>query len=251
MTSHLVPAVALSARSITKTFGTDEAPVQALRGVDLDVAGGRVTAIMGQSGSGKSTLLQLLAGLDAPTTGRVWLGEKEITGLRDEELTLLRRERMGFVFQSFNLLPALTAAENIRLPFLLAGTRLSSDTQEWIDAVVARLGLTDRLEHRPFELSGGQQQRVAIARALVTRPDVIFADEPTGALDSTSSSEVLALLRDASVTDGRTVVVITHDPATASIADRVVRMHDGMISDDWAGGSAEQITKRMLERATS
>ncbi|PPF79526.1 peptide ABC transporter ATP-binding protein [Subtercola sp. Z020] len=249
MTSQTHLAVAVSARGITKTFGRGEAPVQALRGIDLDIAAGQVTAIMGQSGSGKSTLLQVLAGLDAPTAGRVWLGQKELTGLRDEELTLLRRERLGFVFQSFNLLPALTAAENIRLPFLLAGGRVTAERQAWIDAVVERLGLVERLEHRPSELSGGQQQRVAITRALATRPEVIFADEPTGALDSASGSEVLALLRTASVEDGQTVVVITHDSGTASIADRVVRMHDGVIVDDWAGGTAEQIAQRVLGKA--
>jgi putative ABC transport system ATP-binding protein len=244
MTSTTRPAV--SAHGVTKRFGTPDSPVHALQEIDLEIGAGGVTAIMGQSGSGKTTLLQVLAGLDSPTSGRVWLGEQEITGLGDEELTVLRRTRMGFVFQAFNLLPSLSAIENIRLPFLLAGAKIEPEVSAWIDTVTARLGLSERLHHRPFQLSGGQQQRVAIARALATRPDVIFADEPTGALDSASGAEVLALLRSASTEYGQTVVVITHDPTTASIADRVVRMQDGRIIDDWPGGSAEQITARML-----
>jgi putative ABC transport system ATP-binding protein len=237
---------AIVARSVTKTFGQGDSPVHALRGIDLDIASGSVTAVMGPSGSGKSTLLQVIAGLDSPTTGRVWLGDREITGMRDEELTVLRRKRMGFVFQAFNLLPALTAEENIRLPFLLAGSRLSPDDSAWIDTVVMRLGLGDRLSHRPHQLSGGQQQRVAIARALATRPEVIFADEPSGALDTAAGDEVLGLLRSASSEYGQTVVLITHDSRAASIADRVIRMRDGEMVDDFAGGSAEQIAERML-----
>jgi putative ABC transport system ATP-binding protein len=241
---------AVVARGITKVFGSPESPVHALRGVDLAVAAGSVTAIMGPSGSGKSTLLQVLAGLDTPTSGQVWLAEQEITGMRDEPLTLLRRQRMGFVFQAFNLLPALTAEENIRLPFLLAGSRPSTDDEAWIGAVVTRLGLRDRLDHRPHQLSGGQQQRVAIARALVTRPDVIFADEPSGALDSASGDEVLGLLRSASTEYGQTVVLITHDPRAASVADRVILMSDGAVIDAFDGGTAEQISARVSGRTS-
>ncbi|WP_084361731.1 ABC transporter ATP-binding protein [Herbiconiux solani] len=245
---NTVQTRAVVARNLTKMFGSPESPVHALRGVDLDVAAGSVTAIMGPSGSGKSTLLQVLAGLDTPTSGQVWLAEQEITGMRDEPLTLLRRQRMGFVFQAFNLLPALSAEENIRLPFLLAGSRPSADDEAWIRAVVTRLGLTERLSHRPHQLSGGQQQRVAIARALVTRPDVIFADEPSGALDSASGDEVLGLLRSASTEYGQTVVLITHDPRAASVADRVILMSDGAVIDDFAGGTAEQISARVSGR---
>ncbi|UFS58797.1 ABC transporter ATP-binding protein [Subtercola endophyticus] len=245
-----VSRAAVTARGLTKTFGDDASPVHALRQVDLEIAEGQVTAIMGPSGSGKSTLLQMLAGLDVPTAGRVWLGEQQITGLPDEQLTILRRERMGFVFQSFNLLPALSAIENIRLPFLLAGSRIDAETTHWIDLVVERLGLGDRVDHRPQQLSGGQQQRVAIARALATRPAVIFADEPTGALDSVSSSEVLSLLRSAPTEYGQTVVLITHDPGAASYAHRVVLMNDGVIVDDWAGGTTEQIARRTVGGAS-
>ncbi|MGA1838197.1 ABC transporter ATP-binding protein [Herbiconiux sp. 11R-BC] len=246
--SQFLQTRAVVARGVTKVFGSPESPVHALRGVDLDVAAGSVTAIMGPSGSGKSTLLQVLAGLDSPTSGQVWLAEREITGMRDEPLTLLRRQRMGFVFQAFNLLPALTAEENIRLPFLLAGSRPSTDDEAWIGTVVTRLGLRDRLGHRPHQLSGGQQQRVAIARALVTRPDVIFADEPSGALDSASGDEVLGLLRSASTEYGQTVVLITHDPRAASVADRVILMSDGAVIDDFAGGTAEQISAQVSGR---
>ncbi|MFD1714043.1 ABC transporter ATP-binding protein [Amnibacterium flavum] len=233
--------------ALTKTFGDGDSAVHALRGVDLAIQRARITAVMGQSGSGKSTLLQTMAGLEPPTSGRVLLGDQEITGMNDETLTRLRRTRMGFVFQSFNLLPALDALENIRLPFLLAGTGVSADTEAWIEILLTRLGLADRAHHRPQQLSGGQQQRVAIARALVTRPDVLFADEPTGSLDSASSRDVLELLRAASGEWGQTIVLVTHDPVAASAADRVVRMSDGVIVDDWAGGSAESIAERMLE----
>jgi putative ABC transport system ATP-binding protein len=240
---------AAAAIGVTKTFGTGEGVVHALRGVDLAVERSEITAIMGQSGSGKSTLLQVMAGLEPPTSGHVMLGEQEIGGLADEQLTRLRRTRMGFVFQSFNLLPALDVMENIRLPFLLAGTRVSTETEQWIRLLVDHLGLTERTTHRPQQLSGGQQQRVAIARALATRPDVLFADEPTGSLDSASSRDVLELLRSASTEFGQTIVLVTHDPIAASAADRVVRMADGRIVDDWAGGSAESIAERMLDGA--
>ncbi|RFA06630.1 peptide ABC transporter ATP-binding protein [Subtercola boreus] len=240
---------AVSARQVTKTFGDADSPVHALRSVDLNIVGGAVTAIMGPSGSGKTTLLQVLAGLDSPTSGQVLIGETDITQLGDGDLTQLRRTHMGFVFQSFNLLPSLSALENIRLPFLLAGRRIEPEVSAWITTVTDRLGLANRLDHRPHQLSGGQQQRVAIARALATRPHVIFADEPTGALDSASGAEVLALLRSACEEFEQTVVVITHDPQTASIADRVVHMLDGTIVDDWAGGNAEQIAARVMQRS--
>lgn len=232
---------------VTKTFGLGDSTVHALRGVDLVVERARITAVMGQSGSGKSTLLQAMAGLEPPTSGRILLGDEEITGMDDETLTRLRRTRMGFVFQAFNLLPSLDALENIKLPFLLAGTPIDRDTEQWITVLLERLGVADRAHHRPSQLSGGQQQRIAIARALVTKPDVLFADEPTGSLDSASSRDVLELLRTASTEWGQTIVLVTHDPIAASAADRVVRMSDGRIVDDWDGGSAESIAERMLE----
>ena len=227
---------AASVRGITKTFGGDTAPVHALRGIDLDIEAGRMTAITGRSGSGKSTLLQVLAGLDDPTTGTVAIGGRSVTGLDDETLTRFRRDHVGFVFQAFNLLPGLTVSENVRLPFVLAGRHPDVATESRMGALLDRLGLADRLKHRPHELSGGQQQRVAIARALVTRPDVLFADEPTGSLDSDSSDAVLALLREAVDRDGQTVVLITHDPVAAATADRIVPIQDGRIV---AAGSAE------------
>jgi putative ABC transport system ATP-binding protein len=242
-----ITAPAASAIALTKTYGTGDGSVDALRGIDLAVERGHITAIMGQSGSGKSTLLQLMAGLEPPTSGRVLLGTDELTGMGDEALTRLRRARMGFVFQAFNLLPSLDALENIRLPFLLAGRHLDAETEQWIALLLDRLGLRERATHRPHQLSGGQQQRVAIARALATRPDVLFADEPTGSLDSASSRDVLDLLRTASKEWGQTVVLVTHDPVAASTADRIVRMADGRIVDDWAGGTAEQVAERMLE----
>ena len=216
------PAVA--ADNIVKIYGTGPAAVTALDGVTLGFEAGRFSAIMGPSGSGKSTLMHCLAGLDAVTTGTVHLGATDLTALSDRALTLLRRERIGFVFQAFNLLPTLTAEQNIRLPLELAGKRPDSG---WWRQVIGTLGLQDRLKHRPSELSGGQQQRVACARALITRPDVIFADEPTGNLDSVSGTEVLRFLR-AFVTElGQTVVMVTHDPTAAAYADRVVLMSDG------------------------
>ncbi len=222
-----LPAVRTEA--LTKTYGAHEATVRALDGVSIDLASGEFTAIMGPSGSGKSTLMHCAAGLETPTSGRSWIGDTEITGLADKPLTVLRRERVGFVFQAFNLLPMLDARENILLPAHLAGRR---PDRAWFDHVVSVLGLGDRLTHRPAELSGGQQQRVAIARALVMEPAVIFADEPTGALDSAASAELLAFLR-RSVTDlGQTIVMVTHDPGAAGYADRVVRLADGRIVAD-------------------
>ncbi|WP_374209499.1 ABC transporter ATP-binding protein [Klenkia sp. PcliD-1-E] len=220
---------AVRAAGLRKTYGRGETAVHALAGVDVAFQRGRFTAIMGPSGSGKSTLMHCLAGLDTATAGQVWLGDTELTRLRDEQLTTLRRERIGFVFQAFNLLPVLTAAENMTLPMQLAGHR---PDRAWMDDVVARLGLRDRLGHRPYELSGGQQQRVAVARALLPRPDVVFADEPTGNLDSRTGAEVLGLLRSSVRETGQTVVMVTHDPVAAGYADRVVLLADGHLAGE-------------------
>ncbi|SFO03719.1 putative ABC transport system ATP-binding protein [Geodermatophilus obscurus] len=217
-------SAAVRATGLTKVYGSGETAVRALAGVDVAFDRGGFTAIMGPSGSGKSTLMHCLAGLDSATAGQVFLGDTELTGLRDDELTRLRRDRIGFVFQAFNLLPVLDARENIVLPVQLAGRR---PDPAWFDAVIARLGLRERLRHRPSELSGGQQQRVAIARALLPRPDVVFADEPTGNLDSRAGAEVLDLLRSSVRETGQTVVMVTHDPTAASYADRVVLLADG------------------------
>ncbi|WP_344651059.1 ABC transporter ATP-binding protein [Cryptosporangium japonicum] len=211
-----------------KTYGHGETAVTALDDVTVEFGRGRFTAIMGPSGSGKSTLMHCLAGLDPLTSGEVYLGDTALSGLSDAALTRLRRERIGFVFQAFNLLPTLTAAENITLPSALAGT---APDREWIALVTATVGLGDRLDHRPSELSGGQQQRVAVARALATRPDVVFADEPTGNLDSAAGAELLAFLRHAVDEFGQTVVMVTHDPVAAGYADSVVRLADGQVSE--------------------
>ncbi|TDB77965.1 ABC transporter ATP-binding protein [Micromonospora sp. KC723] len=230
--------VAVTARTLRKEYGAGQSRVVALDGVDLDFAAGRFTAIMGPSGSGKSTLMHCLAGLDRPTAGAVRIGDADVGGLDDRRLTLLRRDRVGFVFQKFNLLPALTAEENIVLPLAIAGRRPDPG---WLRQVVAAVGLADRLRHRPAELSGGQQQRVAVARALITRPWVIFADEPTGNLDSRSGAEVLRLLREAVDTLGQTVVMVTHDPFAASHADRVVFLVDGRLVRELAAPTAEAV----------
>jgi putative ABC transport system ATP-binding protein len=222
-------ARAVRARSLTKTYGKGEATVRALDGVDVDFEQGRFTAIMGPSGSGKSTLMHLLAGLDSATGGQAFLGETETTGLNDKALTRLRRDRVGFVFQQFNLLPMFTAEQNITLPVELAG---GSVDRAWFDTLVETLGLRGRLTHRPGELSGGQQQRVAIARALIAQPDVVFADEPTGNLDSRSGAEVLSFLRRSVRELGRTIIMVTHDPSAAAYADRVVLIADGRIAGD-------------------
>ncbi|MGY1687056.1 ABC transporter ATP-binding protein [Geodermatophilus sp. SYSU D00804] len=224
-----VSSAAVRATGLTKVHGTGETAVRALAGVDVAFGRGEFTAIMGPSGSGKSTLMHCLAGLDTATSGRVFLGDTELTRLRDDELTRLRRERIGFVFQAFNLLPVLDARENVVLPMQLAGRR---PDPAWFDAVIARLGLRERLRHRPSELSGGQQQRVAIARALLPRPDVVFADEPTGNLDSRAGAEVLDLLRSSVRETGQTVVMVTHDPTAASYADRVVLLADGRLAGE-------------------
>ncbi|MFB9837054.1 ABC transporter ATP-binding protein [Actinoallomurus acaciae] len=222
---------AVVATDVTKVYGSGDAAVHALRGVRVAFARGAFTAIMGPSGSGKSTLMHCLAGLDTVDHGSVTLGDVEITGLSDRQLTRLRRDRIGFVFQSFNLVPTLTAEQNMLLPLELAGRK---PDRAWMDHIVATVGLRDRLSHRPSELSGGQQQRVACARALLHRPEVIFADEPTGNLDSRSGTEVLGFLRSSVREMGQTIVMVTHDPVAASFADRVVFLRDGMIRSELA-----------------
>ena len=233
---------AARAVGVWKVYGTGEAQVKALRGVSVELARAEFTAIMGPSGSGKSTLMHCLAGLDTVTQGDVYLGDEQLTGLSDAGLTKLRRERVGFVFQQFNLLPTLTAEENILLPLAIAGRKPDRD---WYDTVVDAIGLRDRLDHRPAQLSGGQQQRVACARAMVTRPDVIFADEPTGNLDSRSGAEVLGFLRDSVRQFGQTVVMVTHDPIAASYADRVVFLADGDVVTELPQPTPEAILDTM------
>jgi putative ABC transport system ATP-binding protein len=239
VTSTIVNAPpAVVASDVTKVYGAGDAAVHALRGVSVAFATGAFTAIMGPSGSGKSTLMHCLAGLDTVDGGSVRLGEVEITRLSDRQLTHLRRDRVGFVFQSFNLLPTLTAEQNMLLPLELAGRR---PDREWMDHVIATVGLADRLSHRPSELSGGQQQRVACARALLHRPAVIFADEPTGNLDSRSGTEVLGFLRTSVREMGQTVVMVTHDPVAASFADRVVFLRDGLITSELARPTPDSV----------
>jgi putative ABC transport system ATP-binding protein len=229
---------AVVATEVTKVYGSGNAAVHALRGVSVAFAKGAFTAIMGASGSGKSTLMHCLAGLDTVDQGSVTLGQVEITRLSDRQLTHLRRDRVGFVFQSFNLLPTLTAEQNMLLPLELAGRR---PDRAWMDHVIAAVGLADRLSHRPSQLSGGQQQRVACARALLHRPEVIFADEPTGNLDSRSGSEVLGFLRSSVREMGQTIVMVTHDPVAASFADRVVFLRDGRITAELAGPTPDSV----------
>jgi len=229
---------AVRAEGLTKVHGRGDAAVTALDGVDVCIGRGTFTAVMGPSGSGKSTLLHCLAGLDTATGGRAWVGATEITGLREKQLTRLRRDRIGFVFQSFNLVPVLTAQENAVLPLALAGRQ---PDPAWFEEVVSRLGLAQRLHHRPSEMSGGQQQRVAVARALLPRPDVVFADEPTGNLDSRTGAEVLSLLRSAVRETGQTVVMVTHDPVAASYAERVVLLADGRLAGEVHDPTAESV----------
>ncbi|MFF3912054.1 ABC transporter ATP-binding protein [Streptomyces sp. NPDC001852] len=225
-----------------KVYGGGDTAVRALDGVDVSFPAGRFTAIMGPSGSGKSTLMHCAAGLDTLTSGAAWIGDTELGALDDRRLTLLRRDRVGFVFQAFNLVPTLTVAENITLPLDLAGRRGDRD---WIDALVDVVGLRDRLHHRPSELSGGQQQRVAVARAFAGRPDVVFADEPTGNLDSRSGAEVLGLLGRAVRQMGRTVVMVTHDPVAAAHADEVLFLADGRLVDRMESPTADRVLDRM------
>ena len=234
------------ARDVTRVYGEGETVVHALKGVSLEIDRGKLTAVMGPSGSGKSTLMHILAGLDKPTTGDVSISETTITTLADTPLTKLRRTHIGFVFQFFNLLPMLTARENIALPLTIAGKKPDED---WFTALVEQVGLADRLEHRPAELSGGQQQRVAIARALVSRPTVVFADEPTGNLDSATSGDILALMR-ASVDElGQTTVMVTHDARAAAIADRILFLADGLIVRDLPRSEPHAVIAAMEELA--
>jgi putative ABC transport system ATP-binding protein len=239
-------AVAVAARvmDLTKVYGSGMAEVRALDGVTLDIAAGEFTAVMGPSGSGKSTLMHCCAALDTPTSGRVLLGDTEIGGLDDKRLTRLRRERIGFVFQSFNLIPTLTAEENILLPLSIAGRK---PDREWYDNVIDTVSLRDRLDHRPNQLSGGQQQRVAVARALVSRPTIVFADEPTGNLDSLSGAELLTLLRTSVDDHGQTTVMVTHDPVAAAYTDRVVFLADGRIVDELRNPDREQVLNKMQQ----
>ncbi|WP_062646181.1 ABC transporter ATP-binding protein [Streptomyces maremycinicus] len=225
-----------------KVYGAGDTAVRALDGVSVDFPAGRFTAIMGPSGSGKSTLMHCAAGLDTLTSGTAYIGDTALSALDDRRLTLLRRDRVGFVFQAFNLVPTLTVEENIRLPLDLAGERGEA---EWIDALVDVVGLRDRLRHRPGELSGGQQQRVAVARAFAGRPDVVFADEPTGNLDSRAGGEVLGLLADTVRRTGRTVVMVTHDPVAAAHADEVVFLADGRLVDRMGSPTADRVLDRM------
>jgi putative ABC transport system ATP-binding protein len=235
-------AAAARAREVTKVYGQGQAAVTALDQVSLDIPAGSFTAVMGPSGSGKSTLMHCMAGLDPVTSGRLWIGETEIGEMRERQLTRLRRDRIGFVFQAYNLLPVLSAAANITLPLDIAGRRADP---EWLATIIAAVGLSDRLRHRPSELSGGQQQRVAVARALATRPDIVFADEPTGNLDSKASAQVLSLLRGSVREFGQTVVLVTHDPVAASYAERVVFLADGRIAGGLDQPSPESVLDAM------
>ncbi|SFR94131.1 putative ABC transport system ATP-binding protein [Microbacterium sp. cf046] len=238
--------LAARVQNLTKTYGHGQSTVRALDDVSVGIRRGEFTAIMGPSGSGKSTIMHIMAGLDAATSGRAWIGDTDITGLSDLELTILRRRRVGFVFQAFNLVPTLDALANILLPFDLDGRRPSALERGRIDGLIEALGLGSRLRHRPHELSGGQQQRVAIARALATAPDLVFADEPTGNLDSRSGREVLGLLAKASRDQGQSIAMVTHDPIAASHADRVIFLADGRVVADKPRQSPEQIAAYML-----
>ncbi|MBD2760160.1 ABC transporter ATP-binding protein [Yimella sp. cx-573] len=240
------PAPIVAFRDVHKLYGTGDNPVRALNGVTVDIHPGDFTAIMGPSGSGKSTFMNLAAGLDDVTSGEVYVAGEPLHRVDDRERTLLRRNQVGFIFQSFNLVPTLTAAENIDLPFELSGRRIDAAQRAWIDTVVTTLGLTNRLRHKPSQLSGGQQQRVAIARALASRPAIIFADEPTGNLDSRTSREVLTLLRTAAAEYGQTIAMVSHDPVAASYADRVLVIADGRIVADRGRLTAEQISDLLI-----
>jgi len=242
MLNATAATTAARAVDLTKTYGTGDVAVRALDGVNVEFERGRFTAVMGPSGSGKSTLMHCMAGLDAPTSGHAFIGDDEIGRLDDAAMTQLRRDRVGFVFQSFNLVPTLAAGDNITLPGDLAGNQID---RAWFDYLVGRLGIAERLSHRPSELSGGQQQRVACARALISKPDLIFADEPTGNLDSNASAELLAFLRRAVDEMGQTIVMVTHDPMAASYADRIVFLADGRVVDEMRGPTAERVLERM------
>ncbi|WP_031064726.1 ABC transporter ATP-binding protein [Streptomyces sp. NRRL WC-3742] len=238
-----MPGIAAATTDLTKVYGSGDTRVTALDQVSVGFREGEFTAIMGPSGCGKSTLLHCAAGLDTPTSGSVRVGTTELNGLGDRQLTQLRRDRIGFIFQAFNLLPTLTASENITLPLALAGRK---PDQQWLDRVVAMVGLSERLGHRPAELSGGQQQRVAVARALASRPAIVFGDEPTGNLDSRAGAEVLGFLRDSVRELGQTVVMVTHDPVAAGYADRVVFLADGRLVDEMAHPTPDRVLDAML-----
>ncbi|HEY2316162.1 MAG TPA: ABC transporter ATP-binding protein [Streptosporangiaceae bacterium] len=242
MTNPATTALAARAENLTKTYGSGLAAVTALAGVSIEIPPGTFTSVMGPSGSGKSTLMHCMAGLDSVTSGHAWIGAEQISGMPERRLTRLRRDRIGFVFQAFNLLPVLVAADNITLPLDIAGR---SPDREWLDTIIDTVGLRDRLRHRPSELSGGQQQRVAIARALAGRPEIVFADEPTGNLDSKASAEVLDLLRRSVREFGQTVVMVTHDPVAASYSDRVVFLADGAIVGELAQPTPQSVLDRM------
>jgi putative ABC transport system ATP-binding protein len=235
---------ASAARSVdlTKTYGSGQAAVRALDNVNVAFERGRFTAVMGPSGSGKSTLMQCMAGLDRPTSGQTFVGGQDIGQLDDTGITRLRRDRIGFIFQSFNLVPTLTAAENITLPLDLAGAQVD---REWFGDIVGRLGIAGRLDHQPRQMSGGQQQRVACARAMITRPELIFADEPTGNLDSDASAELLSLLKNSTVRTGQSIVMVTHDPRSAAYADKVVFLADGAVVGELEKPTADSVLERM------
>jgi len=244
MTTGAPERTAVAARAVkaTKIYGQGDTMVRALDEIDVEFASGRFTAIMGPSGSGKSTLLHCIAGLDTLTSGKVYLGDIDLSELHDKELTKVRRDRIGFVFQTFNLVPTLSAAENITLPVALAGRK---PDQEWLDMIIDTVGLRDRLHHRPSELSGGQQQRVAVARALASRPDIVFGDEPTGNLDSRSGAEILGFMQRAVRELGQTTVMVTHDPNAASYADRVVFLVDGRVVDELEEPTTDSVLNRI------
>src|SRR4051812_10763512 len=237
----------VTAKDVTRRYGEGDTAVDALRGVSLEIEPAKLTAVMGPSGSGKSTLMHILAGLDTPTTGTVEIAGQEITTMSDNELTRLRRKNIGFVFQFYNLLPMLTAEENVKLPLSVAGEKPDA---AWFTQLMEEVGLMGRLKHRPSELSGGQQQRVAVARSLIHRPTVVFADEPTGNLDSKSSAEILGLLKEATEAYGQTIVMVTHDPRAAAIADRILYIADGKIVLDQRGATESQILTTMNELDT-
>lgn len=247
ISSSVSPDVAVRAVNARKVYGTEDTAVKALDGVDVAFEKGRFTAIMGPSGSGKSTLMHVMAGLDSLSSGQLFIGDTEITKLKERKLTVLRRDRIGFIFQSFNLIPTLTASENILLPQSLAGRKVD---KEWFETVVDMVGLRDRLGHRPSELSGGQQQRVAVARALAGRPEIVFADEPTGNLDSKSGAEVLRFLRRAVDEFKQTIVMVTHDANAASYSDRAVFLSDGKIVDDLANPTHEALLAKLAGSAS-
>ena len=237
-------AAVVAASDLTRRYGEGESAVDALRGVSLEMPAGQFTAVMGASGSGKSTLMHILAGLDRPTLGRVAIAGSDITQMGDQDLTLLRRRHIGFIFQFFNLLPMLTAEENVLLPASIAGEK---PERAWVDELIGKVGLGDRRGHRPSELSGGQQQRVAIARALISKPTVLFADEPTGNLDSTTSEEILALLRDSVDSYGQTTLMVTHDAVAAATADRILFLADGLLVKDLGRSTEAQVLATMGE----